>query len=374
MLGLDNHTQRLLGRSDYGKFEKLLKQGSTRRRKFLRHRVPVLSKNFAERAVFTCIANRFEVSSPELISYTDMPGSTIAGILNRLVRRGLVTPNGTEVKKRGRPSIRYRVCIPRPIYSCEVEATQVSAALFDGNLVLRGLETETFDPITSFPAGIDAVSKVVDRLKASMPQSASLPSELALALNAIRPTQQQLVSSVLPWAELNLEKSLAEKLGMQVKIVPPLGPLIAEKQKLHGQYPKSMVRFQVGDGISAHMAFGGENYQGHSSLAGELGHIIVDPNGPLCGCGRRGCLEAYCGGPALHKRLLEEIASGVTTMIEHEKIAKSSPRASLALLWEAWKLGDPYARDFMRRVFERLAWSLGIVMDLIDPELILACG
>ncbi len=334
----------------------------------------ILSKNFAERAVFNCIVNRFEVSAPELINYTAMPGSTVAGILNRLVARGLVTPNGTEIRRRGRPSIRYRVCIPRPVCSCQVEATQVSAAVFDSNLDLCGLDVQPSDPIKSVAAAVEAVRKVVGRLQASLPKSIRKVTELALALNAMRLGGHRFVSSVLPWADANFEKGLAKTLGMQVRIVPVFGPLIAEKQKLKGQYPESIVRFQVGDGISAHMAFDGESYLGHTSLAGQLGHIIVDPNGPICGCGRRGCLEAYCAGPALHRRLLEDMTSGVTTLMDFEKMPNISPRVSTAGLYEAWKAGDSYARGFMRPVFEQLAWSLGIVMDLMDPELILACG
>lgn len=334
------------------------------------------SKNFAERTIYAYLANRFEVSARELVDYTHMPGSTVAGILARLVRRGLVVPNGTEAKHRGRPYIRYRVCIPRPICSCQVEATELSAAIFDCNLVLCAIEVQAFDSINSLTSGLDAVTKVVNKLKASLPKSASVPSDLALALNAIRirPHRHRLVSSVLPWAEANLEKSLTKKLGMQAKIVPLVGPLIVERHKLSDQHPTSLVRFQVGDGVSAHMALEGDNYQGHSWLAGELGHVIVNPNGPLCGCGHRGCLETYCGGPALHRRLLEELASGVTTVIEREKIAQNSPRLCMEMLWDAWKIGDSYAREFMRPVFEHLAWSLGILMNVLDPELVLACG
>jgi predicted NBD/HSP70 family sugar kinase len=334
----------------------------------------VLSKNFAERMVFNCIANQFEVSAPELIRYTGMPGSTIAGILSRLVGRGLVTPNGTEVQQRGRPTIRYRVCIPRPICACAMEATQISVSVFDCDLALCGLEEHAFESLKSMPDAIEAVAKAVNRLKHSLPPSMDLPSEMALEVNVVRLDRERLVSSVLPWVEQSLEKRLAEKLGMRVKMVPAVVPLIAEKQKLQVRKPKSIVRFGVGDGISAHGSFDGANYQRHAALAGQLGHVIVDSSGPLCGCGRRGCLEALCGGPALHRRLLEELRCGVATTLDYEKILKGSPRASIAALWEAWNLGDSYARDFMRPILERLAWSLGIVMNLIDPELILACG
>jgi N-acetylglucosamine repressor len=333
-----------------------------------------LSQNFAERAVFNYIVSRFEVSTPELASYTGMPGSTISGILNRLISRGLVAPSGTEGGQRGRPSIRYQLLIPRPIYACQLDATQVSVSVLDCNLRVLALQVQTFSRIRSLSAAAEAIRDASTRLRSSMPKSIAKPSELALALNAISPGRRDLLSSVLPWAEPNSEKALAEMLSMPVKIVSPVVSLLAEKQKLPHPVPETFVRFQVGDGVSAHIAIAGETYYGHSYLAGELGHIIIDPNGPLCGCGRRGCLEAYCGGPALHEQILRDLAPGVSTGIEYEKIVRSSPRVSIGILWEAWKRGDAYAQDFMRRVFDRLASSLGILMNLLDPELILISG
>ena len=75
-----------------------------------------------------------------------------------------------------------------------MEGTQISAALFDRDLALLGMEVESFDPIRSLEAGINAVTKIVNQLKASLPRSTHPPSELALAVNAIRLDQQRLVS------------------------------------------------------------------------------------------------------------------------------------------------------------------------------------
>ena len=70
-------------------------------------------------------------------------------------------------------------------------------------------------------------------------------------------------------------------------MVPPIAQLVAEEHKLRSRNPKSITRFHVAYGISAYGAFSGKNYQVHSCLAGQPGHVIVDSNGPLCGCGRR---------------------------------------------------------------------------------------
>jgi predicted NBD/HSP70 family sugar kinase len=324
--------------------------------------------------VFNYIASRLEVSAPELVNHTGIPNSTIAGILNRLVSRGYITPNGTEAGQRGRPSISYRVRLPRPICACMLDATQASAAVFDRDLRMRALEVQTFDRIKSLTAATSAINNALKQLRASLPGPTHQPRELALALNANMPDRQHLQSSVLPWAEQEIAKTFTRTLQMRVKIVPPIVGLIAEKQRLNHPVPESFVRFRVGDGVSAHITIRGETYRGYASLAGELGHVTVDPSGPLCGCGRRGCLEAYCGGPALHARLLADLTSGVNTIIDRAKVAQSSPRVSIDILWEAWRKGDTYAHDFMRRVFDLLAPSLGSLMNLLDPEIILASG
>lgn len=333
-------------------------------------------KNFAEKSLVSCIANRFEVSTSELIRYTGMPGSTLAGILNRLLTRGVIAPCGTQILKRGRPSIRYRLRLPRPICACQLESTGISAAVVDRDLRLRRLEKAEFSRISTSGEGAEAVISVIRKLKASLPRPADMPSDLALALNAIRmrPHQDRLISSVLPWAGLSLAQELAKRLNIRVKIVSPIAALIAERTGLRGHQYKSVVRFHVGDGISAHMLFNDETYQGHSSLAGQLGHLTVEPNGCLCGCGRRGCLEAYCGGPSLHQRLIEETGCGINTAISTANLRRNSPQHSIDLLWQAWKSEDTYAREFMRPVLDRLAWALGVLVNLIDPELVLASG
>lgn len=333
-----------------------------------------LSQNFAERTVFRYILRRFEASVQELANQTGMPGSTIAGILNRLVARGLLVPNGTKTLGRGRPSIYYRARIPRPVCACQLDGTQVAAAVFDSDLKLQALEAETCSRIKSDTAAVDAIDRVLARLRTSLPPLISKVPDLALSLNAIKSNPRHLVSSVLPWVGLSLEKNLSERLATKVRIVSQLAPLIAEIQRLEHPVPKSFVRLRVADGVSAHMAINGETYLGHSRLAGELGHLTMDRNGPLCGCGRHGCLEVYCGGVALHQRLLNDLSSGVATTIEYEKVVKGSPRASVGILWEAWKSGDAYAHDFMRRAFDRIATAVGIVMNLLDPELILTGG
>ena len=130
----------------------------------------------------------------------------------------------------------------------------------------------------------------------------------------------------------------------------------------------------VSDGVSAHAVIGGRVVTGAAYLAGEVGHIIVDRDGPLCGCGQRGCLETFCSGPAIREAMLAGLASGVATTVRAGGAEHEPPRVLAARLWDAWSRGDSFALSVMDPVFERLGWALGIVMSLVDPGCVIIGG
>ena len=72
-----------------------------------------------------------------------------------------------------------------------------------------------------------------------------------------------------------------------------------ESLTLAGQRPDSLALMSIGTGISAGVVIGGVLVRGAQGMAGEVGHVVVDENGPVCRCGQRGCLEAMAAGPAI---------------------------------------------------------------------------
>ena len=96
----------------------------------------------------------------------------------------------------------------------------------------------------------------------------------------------------------------------------------------------------VGRGIGSGIVIGGQIYGGGTGTAGELGHMTVDPNGPLCPCGNRGCLEVMAAGPAIAASAIRAVTSGVHTSIR--QLADGRIDAITAeLVSEAAQQGDP---------------------------------
>jgi N-acetylglucosamine repressor len=129
----------------------------------------------------------------------------------------------------------------------------------------------------------------------------------------------------------------------------------------------------LGTGISAGIVIGGNVYRGADSMAGELGHVVIDPSGPECACGRRGCLEAFASGSALAR---------VGRALAREKrspralaLAGGDPlRVTARLLHEAAAAGDAEAQRAFEDMGRVLGRGLAILINLFNPSRVILCG
>jgi len=116
------------------------------------------------------------------------------------------------------------------------------------------------------------------------------------------------------------------------------------------QAPASVAFLAIGTGISAGVVLDGTLLRGDNSFAGEVGHIVADPDGVICACGLRGCLETIAAGPAIGRQADETIAAGRSTIL--------SPHSSAADVFRASSLGDEVALEITDRVADHLARAI----------------
>lgn len=134
-----------------------------------------------------------------------------------------------------------------------------------------------------------------------------------------------------------------------------------------------VVMVTFGTGIGGGIASGGRVLRGAHGFAGEVGHMVVDPGGPRCTCGLRGCWERYASGSGL-ARLAREAALG-GRIEEVVRLAGGDPEAVRAEhVTEAAAVGDPGALA----VLEELGWWMGLglsnLVAVMDPELVVLGG
>ena len=114
--------------------------------------------------------------------------------------------------------------------------------------------------------------------------------------------------------------------------------------------PASIAFLAIGTGISAGIVLDGAVLRGDNNFAGEVGHLVADPDGVVCACGLRGCLETIAAGPAIARQAAEAIAAGRSTIL--------SPDASAGDVFRAASAGDEVALEITDRVADHLARAI----------------
>ncbi len=130
----------------------------------------------------------------------------------------------------------------------------------------------------------------------------------------------------------------------------------------------------LGTGVGGSLILSGRPYRGGGGLAAEFGHMIVQPDGAMCGCGRRGCVEAYMGRRMMGAAALAEHDAGrPTTLFEIMKDkGKTSPTSSV--WFDAVEGGDEVATALMQTGVEKLGVALGSALNLLDVDMVVFGG
>src|SRR2546423_309979 len=143
---------------------------------------------------------------------------------------------------------------------------------------------------------------------------------------------------------------------------------LGEHQRGAARGAREVVYVTVSTGIGAGLILRGELYAGAHGIAGEVGHIVVQPNGPLCTCGNRGCVEAIASGTGI-ARAAREQAPRIPGSALHgldNPTAEDVARAARA--------GDPLANAILETAGSYLGVAMGTLVNLFNPQLIVLGG
>ncbi|MEI9970862.1 MAG: ROK family protein [Ignavibacteriota bacterium] len=128
----------------------------------------------------------------------------------------------------------------------------------------------------------------------------------------------------------------------------------------------------LGTGIGAGIVFDRQIYHGRTGGAAEGGHVTIDYHGPVCGCGKRGCIEALASGPRIAARAREKLAAGAGSRIL--ALAGSIEQVQTEHVGAAFREGDALAREVLTETAFLLTVWLGNIVDLLEPDVIVVGG
>jgi glucokinase len=140
-----------------------------------------------------------------------------------------------------------------------------------------------------------------------------------------------------------------------------------------GRGYRSVFYATIGTGIGSGIIFDGRIYHGRTGAAAEGGHMSIDYRGPRCGCGKLGCIEALASGPAIARRASEQIAAGrPSSILQHA--GGQVDGISSEIVGQAYRAGDPLAREVLQETAMYLTVWLGNIVDLLEPDVMILGG
>ena len=177
------------------------------------------------------------------------------------------------------------------------------------------------------------------------------------------------------WEEtFPLASALAEDIGTPFYLSNDVRVAVMAEARLGaGRGYASLIGVWWGTGVGGGVVFGGEPWYGRGA-AGEIGHMVVKKNGPVCPCGRRGCMEAYAGRAAMEARARELVKKGEKTKLFAIMEKQGRTRLQSGIWARALEKKDPLAVALVERAIEALGAGIASAVNLLDVEAVVIGG
>ncbi len=173
------------------------------------------------------------------------------------------------------------------------------------------------------------------------------------------------------WDEIHIDEELKKRTGLTVTVDNDANiAALGEYAYGAGRGVTEMFMVTLGTGVGGGLILDGNIYRGATRFAGEFGHMTIEQDGPLCNCGRRGCVEAYVGLNGILRLVKDQLKLGKESVLKKIDPGMITPKD----ISYAAGNGDGVAIDVFRKVGEYLGIGLGNVVNLLNVEKIVIGG
>lgn len=309
--------------------------------------------------VLEIIRSRQPVARADLARASGLQPSTISAIVEQLLHEKWVKEGAVARRPRGRRPTLLSLNDELVILTADVRPNQAITAVIDLNS--RFLAREVV-PLVSEPER--AVNKIIQSLESMRLQHHDRSFEgIGISLpGRIDPESQRLILAPnLKWGNFDIKRAIEEKLHLQVELANAANACLLSELwsgKLDGVRNAALVT--VAEGVGAAILANGQIITGRDGLAGEFGHSPIDPTGPLCGCGQRGCWEVF--------------ASSSAALRYYGELAPKRHAATIHDLLRMAEEGDAKALEAISRQASYVGRGLRLITAALSPEVILITG
>jgi len=302
--------------------------------------------------------------------------AAVTSIVSDLIHTGLILERRSAAATNGRPPIILEINQERG-YVAGVDMGSSHLTVIVANFGMQVL-AEQEQPFKIGDGPEECIRQADEALRSLLATLGLGLSDLsAIGVGVPGPTIASegmvLAPPIMPgWDRFPIRDTLEKRWGCPVSLNndAELG-VLGEWACGAGRGEQNLAYIKVGTGIGAGLLVNGQIYRGATGAAGEIGHMIIDENGPLCACGNHGCLEALAGGRAIVSMARTAIQSGRRTeLAEHP-----NPESLTAMdISNAAARGDLVAQEILAEAGNQLGIALTSLVNLFNPNIVVVGG
>jgi len=309
--------------------------------------------------VLEMIRARQPVARADLSRLSGLQPSTVSAIVEQLLKERWVTEGAVVRRPRGRRPTLLSLNDELVILVADLRPQQAIVAVVDLNG--RFLAREVV-PLVSDPAR--SVEKIVEVMRTMRDRHANKTFEgVGVSLpGRIHPESQRLILAPnLKWSNYDVKAAIEKGMDLQVELDNAANAcLLSELWFGRMDGIRNAVLITVSEGLGTAILANGQIVVGRNGLAGEFGHIPIDPAGPACGCGQRGCWEVF--------------ASSSAALRYYKELSPKSRSLTIQELLQLAEEGDTGAIEAVSRQATHLGRGLRLITAGLSPDLILITG
>ena len=309
--------------------------------------------------VLEIIRSQQPVARADLARSSGLQPSTISAIVEQLIKEKLVSEGAVSRRPRGRPSTLLSLNDFMVILVADVRPNQAIVALVDLNG--RFLAREAI-PLVSDPGrSVSKMMQCMQSMRAGHPNRSFEGIGISMPGRVDPDSQRLILAPNLKWSDYDIKSVIEEKMQLQVELANAANAcLLAELWSGRLDGIRNAVLITISEGVGGAILANGQIITSRSGLAGEFGHSPIDPTGPVCGCGQRGCWEVF--------------ASSTAALRYYSELSPEKQAVSIQDLLRMADEGDSVAIEAVTRQAFHIGRGLRLVTSALSPEVILITG
>ena len=329
------------------------------------------TKEHNRNLVLKTIFEHDSISRAEIARVTSLTRTTVSDIVADLLGESLVSEIGVGSSLGGKSPILLSLAEDsRYLIGLDLARNQFRGAIVN----LRGITRELVTLPVNSNNGAEALALVYEILDRLMQASCFPLVGIGIGTpGLVNITEGVVINSVnLDWKDLPLAHLMEERYHLPVYILND-SQAAAMGEYTYGKGHSSdsnLIVINARHGIGAGIVINGRLFQGDGGGAGEIGHVVVVPEGgQLCRCGNRGCLETVASTQALIKQVQSLVAQSIPTQLSH-----SSQEITLDTIEQAFSNGDPLARQAVLETGHYMGMAISSLVGTLNIQKIVLTG